>query len=40
MKNKRKALKALVLEMIEIVVVFGGLFLFVAGILSLAESIK
>ena len=40
MKNKRKALKALVLDVIEIVVVFGGLFLFVAGILSRAESIK
>lgn len=40
MKNKRKALKALVLDVIEIVVVFGGLFVLVAGILSLAESIK
>lgn len=40
MKNKCKVFKVLVLDVIEIVVVFGGLFMFVVGIFLFVESIK
>lgn len=40
MKKHFKKLKETVLELIEMAVVFGGLFLLVGGVLTLAESIK
>nr|WP_314738659.1 hypothetical protein [uncultured Haemophilus sp.] len=40
MKKHIKKFKEVAFELIEMAVVFGGLFLLVAGVLSLAESIK